>query len=252
VRKRSVRRYADGGSVKPLDVAPDLDVKINSDDPSAAFQRQIDALRKAEQHVAQAATQPQHNLTPRQQAFLDANPEMLDQPERLSRALLDAHKAGHEPDSDAFHSHVAHAFRIQHLETAAHNKAHYQGHQAGTPEYKQAVDHNLDDFIEQVNGKPAPRQARSRAGDDVPSMNDRMRAGHANMASALAMRDRATGDTIADRYWSGGGERPTGRVRLSPEQVEAARISGVSLAEYAANVLRLREEKQNGNYTGKP
>jgi len=43
-----------------------------------------------------------------------------------------------------------------------------------------------------------------------------------------------------------------GRVTLTPAQVDAARISGVSLTTYAEQLLRLREEKLNGNYTGRP
>lgn len=48
---------------------------------------------------------------------------------------------------------------------------------------------------------------------------------------------------------SGNGDRP-GRITLSAAQKEAAKIAGISEAEYAKNVIRLRNEKANGNYTG--
>lgn len=106
--KTHYKKYADGGAV-------DLKVPEPSDDASTAFQGQIDALRRAE-HFAEVARQPQHGLTPRQQAFLDQHPRMLDEPERLGAAILKAHQQNHEIDSDAFHNAVAENFRLHHLE----------------------------------------------------------------------------------------------------------------------------------------
>jgi len=51
--------------------------------------------------------------------------------------------------------------------------------------------------------------------------------------------------------WTGG--QSTGRrITLTPAMREAARISGISEEQYAKGLLRLREEKERGNYTGKP
>ena len=41
-----------------------------------------------------------------------------------------------------------------------------------------------------------------------------------------------------------------GRITLTVAQKEAAAIAGISQEEYAAQVLRLQQEKANGNYTG--
>jgi hypothetical protein len=167
----------------------------------------------------------------------------------LSLAIHSAHLAGHEPDSQAFHNHVREDYlnrdkvlsldesqiALRDLETA----------------YERGDTSAQADAANRIS-KTNTALARSRAGDDVPSMEDRMRSSSGGMASALASRDRVAGDTITDRYWSGGGERPTGKVRLSPEQVEAARFSGLTLAEYAAQVIRLRQEKAEGSHGGKP
>jgi hypothetical protein len=44
------------------------------------------------------------------------------------------------------------------------------------------------------------------------------------------------------------GSRPTGKVTLSPAEVEAARISGISAEEYAKEKLRYRNMLQSGEY----
>lgn len=48
------------------------------------------------------------------------------------------------------------------------------------------------------------------------------------------------------------GRRDDGRVTLTPAQKEAAKISGVSEKDYAAQLLILKKEKANGNYGGQP
>jgi hypothetical protein len=262
-RKQRLQRYANGGAVHhepAIDLetpAGSVTVEKDSDDTSAsdAFAKQIDALRQAELHVAEAAKQPQHGLTEKQQAFLDANPEMIAEPQRLGAAILKAHQQGFQPDSDAFHQTVADNWRIHHVVIGAENMASHS-HQPGTVEYQQEVHRHTDKMLEDLNddAPAAPkRAARNRAGGDyVPSMEDRMRSSSGGMASALASRDRSSGDTAVDRYWGGGDERKTGRVTLSPEQVEAAKVSGLSLQEYAAQVIRLREAKKNGDYLGQP
>ena len=233
--KTHYKRFAYGGAV-------DLKVTEQPDDASTAFQGQIDALRRAEAHVAQAATQPQHNLTPRQQAFLDANPEMLDQPERLSRALLDAHKAGHEPDSDAFHKHVEDVYRIQHLEVAAANAARHEGHQPGSAEHRAASDHHLDRLIDSVNDEP-PKFFKPKP------LPERRPIGIENMATSLAKSDPVIGDTASQRYFrdSSQSTNPT-KITLSPQEKEIARTLGQSEVDYARGKVELLRRKADGVY----
>jgi hypothetical protein len=258
--KSHYRHFATGGSVDGLDVAPDLRVNVTEDNSAAtalhdlerAFeagdtQAQAEATARisrantlaAEQRVAAAARQPQHNLTPRQQAFLDSNPEMLDQPERLGKAILDAHMANHEIDSDAFHNHVAHAFRIQHLETAAHNKAALE-HPPGSAEHHQVASDHLDKFISDVND-PEPEFFKPK-----PKPESRP-VGMQHLGSALARRDNL-GGTIASR--NGGdysGTNPS-RVTLSVAEKEMARALGQTELSYAQGKIELARRKSEGWY----
>jgi len=48
---------------------------------------------------------------------------------------------------------------------------------------------------------------------------------------------------------SSGTDRP-GRITLTVQQKEAAKIAGITEVEYAKNLQRLKAEKANGNYTG--
>lgn len=45
--------------------------------------------------------------------------------------------------------------------------------------------------------------------------------------------------------WSGKRDDRPGSIRLTPAMQEAAKIAGISLAEYSRQLLRLREEKAN-------
>jgi hypothetical protein len=222
--KTHYKRYADGGAV---------DLKVTEHEPpgdaSAAFQAQIDALRQAETHAARAATQ--HNLTPRQQKFIDDHPEMLAEPDRLSRAILDAHMANRPIDSDEFHEHVANAFRIQHLETAAHNTASLH-HPPGTLEHHREADATLDKLIADVNDtpkffKPKPIPERDRAA----------------MYSAPVSREGTTA-TRGSGYLS---DNP-GRITLTAEERSIAKAIGQSDIDYARGKIELARRKAEGHY----
>ncbi len=49
---------------------------------------------------------------------------------------------------------------------------------------------------------------------------------------------------------SSSGKREGGSITLTPLQKEAAKIAGITEKDYAIQVLRLRQEKMNGNYGG--
>ena len=55
------------------------------------------------------------------------------------------------------------------------------------------------------------------------------------------------GDTVVSNYLHGDS---MGRITLTAEQKSAARYSGISEAEYSRQLMRLRDEKANGNYGG--
>lgn len=50
--------------------------------------------------------------------------------------------------------------------------------------------------------------------------------------------------------YSGKREDRPGRITLSIDQREAAKIAGISEVQYAEQLIRLREEKAQGNYIG--
>jgi len=78
-----------------------------------------------------------------------------------------------------------------------------------------------------------------------PVADDYADSGRGRIVSAPVSRDP---------MGAGGGsynERP-GRVTLSAQQIEAAKIAGVDLKTYAEQVLKLRERKQSGDYGGSP
>ena len=108
------KAYATGGAVLPegpvtSEITNEVDApKSEVDDASAAFQAQIDSLRRAEQIQRSAPPAPQ--LTTNQAAFLRDNPHMMEAPHVLSAAIVKAHQAGYEPDSKAFHQAVARHF----------------------------------------------------------------------------------------------------------------------------------------------
>jgi phage I-like protein len=51
-----------------------------------------------------------------------------------------------------------------------------------------------------------------------------------------------------ESYGSGGGGSP-GRVKLTQQQAEMARLAGISEAEYAKQLRKLNEMKASGDYS---
>jgi len=83
-------------------------------------------------------------------------------------------------------------------------------------------------------------RARPSAADVEPAQTSQR-----SMVSAPVSREAPS--------WSGGkGTGRNTRITLSLQQKEHARVSGVTEEEYAKGLLRLREEKERGNYGGSP
>ena len=217
--KTKYRKFASGGAV-PLDVqietpaAPAVEaMEAPVDDASVAFQHQIDQLRQAE------AVQRQRNDEASRHAarlaevneILNANPDMLRNPDELVRAEKDAYAEGHEPYSPEFHRAVKRSFENSMMMKADNLSGH-------RPEARLAV---------------TARQEFEPTGRSI-----------GGMVSAPVSRE-----TFANGSYDSYGDRP-GRVTLSIAQKEAAKIAGISETDYAANVLRLRQEKADGRYGG--
>jgi hypothetical protein len=215
----------------PAAEAHDPTPKVEHDDASVAFQGQVDALRAAEANQQQRMAQGTPALPPtralrlqhwREQGYSEAEADyfnaLSENPHRTNAAVTAAREMGIDPNDVNFHTEVQKNF---HRLTAAEAEAQ------AAPE---------PDPAEPV------RRARGGAVDDEPSELGRWRPG----PISLAMTERS----IPGSY-NANGERP-GRVVLTPAQVEAAKIAGVSLKDYAEQVLRLRAEKAEGNYGGSP
>jgi hypothetical protein len=213
------KRFQSGGAVLAEDTtaAPELAATIDTDapisseadDPSIALQKQIAALRASEEIQRQrAAAQSVPPLSARQMAFVEANPDFMKNPEIAKEALMAAHRAGHEQDSQAFHAAVKKSF-----------------------DEKMMMSHP-DLSVEIFPPERAPQ---------LP-MHDRDRM--ASYVSAPVSRESASnGYDYSDKG---------SRVKMTPQMKEAARIAGISEVEYAEQVLRLRQEKAEGNYGGAP
>jgi hypothetical protein len=248
-KKTRYRRFKDGGAVSaPLHVeidtpqahvaadkaTADLLPAIESattipdvqDDASRAFQLQIDALRRSEQiqrdRAAQAASPKSSREETlqrwRDQGMTDGQADFL----RTHQHMID------EPE------------RLR----KASEHATQMGHQVDTPTYYAAIASKFAEAEPEKLSRLEPRTIPPKEGMLVlnsPTMPDRSR-----FVSAPVSRE-----SYANGSLDASGNRP-GSVRLSVAQKEAARYAGISEVEYAKNLLRLREEKEAGNYGGQP
>jgi hypothetical protein len=140
--------------------------------------------------------------------FLQRHPEMIDGWQLTYYCANEATKKGHEPNTD---SHRAETKRIfDHYLSEANNT-------------KQLAEKPTPEFF-----KPEPPPAPRRP------------PGKASIVSAPVSRDAAPGN-----YQSEFEDSPRS-VRLSPEQLDAARISGVTPAEYAKQLLRMKRMQASG------
>jgi hypothetical protein len=214
------KRFERGGAVMadipPVPPVAIVDIERNddaSDDASEAFKKQIEALRQSEEIHRDRAAQAYQEA--RVQQILKENPEMVRNPALVAEAEKEAFEAGHLAYSDVFHEDVRSRFQTK---LAA---------KTSPPPEPSAVEEALEGARH-----PAARM-------DLPEPR------HSNSFVVSAPVSRETGAT-------GYSDRAQGRVRLTAAMKEAARIAGISEAEYAAQVLRLREEKEAGNYGGSP
>jgi hypothetical protein len=223
--------YRDGGAVLadaeinievPADRLKPEAAEPAGDDASVAFQRQIDALKESERIQRERAAQATPALTLREQAFLKANPDFLDDHDIAHKALMQAHQAGHIQDSDEFHAAV---------------KSNWQALRP-TAE-AEAAQRDLEKAFELGDVK-----AQRLATDRISKAN--LEQVNSSFVSAPVSRE-----TQANGGYNSYGDRP-GRVTLTVAMKEAARIAGISEREYAENVLRLRQEKADGHHGGQP
>jgi hypothetical protein len=221
----------------PATEAHDFTPKVEHGDASVAFQGQIDALRKSEQMQRGHAGMNREEKSQywRENGIggddLKYLHELEDNPHVTVMAVADARKLGHQEDTQQFHQAVKSNFRklLPQLKQSDH-----------VAELEDAYNRGDEKAQAEITGRIAKAEtARARLEDE----SDRRRG---RIVSAPVSRD--TMGTGGGNY---GADRP-GKVTMTPEMKMAAKISGISETEYAQQVLRLREEKLNGNYTGRP
>lgn len=105
-----------------------------------------------------------------------------------------------------------------------------EGHAAFSPGYFESLEQHL-----------GLRQAAADEGEDPPPAPRQPSRGP--IVSAPVSRQAPS---------SPGGPPRSGRITLTPQQKEYAKIAGVSEEEYAKGVQKLEAEKLNGNYGGRP
>jgi len=150
----------------------------------------------------------QQGVSPANLAFLKAHPELIDGWELTLYAANEASKRGLEPDTDGHREKTREIFH--HWMTEA-NKT------------KQLAEKPTPEFF-QPEPPPAPRRP----------------PGKAAIVSAPVSRDASPGN-----YQSEFEDSPRS-VRLSPDQIEAAKIAGVTPREYAKQLLRMRRMQASG------
>jgi hypothetical protein len=97
--------------------------------------------------------------------------------------------------------------------------------------------------------------AKYSGGASVPSLHDEAWISQEDRPpTRREMGERILAQSYRDNLtvpsWSGKREDRPGSITLTPAQKEASRISGLSEVEYARQLIRLREEKAQGNYIG--
>ena len=238
MRVKSKYQFKDGGRISPdeLPIEPSIEHPTESAPPEApteppapppepsndaaqALQRQIDeltkseALRRQQQAVMQQPQPPtreQKLALWRQTGMSDGEAHFLSQ----HPAMID------NSDMTAF----------------AVNQANLAGHQRGTDAHYEAVKKIFDENFSGQQGQtesPVMQQTPKFFRPSPPPAAPKP----SNFVSAPVSREVPTG--------SG---RPRGQVKLTPSEVEAARISGITLEQYAKEKLKYEGMKASGEY----
>lgn len=171
---------------------------------TAAWTGHLQKLQEGKTALEQHLRQPQQQ--PVQQNPVEVMAASLTP---ASAAWLRAHPAAAQ-DIDALRS--AHTLAL---------KRH--GHE--TPAYFAAIENMLGMAPVAEQGR-AQAQPQNRV--EVPVGDDAM----SGAAQAVSQRQSAPAAAPVSRSGNGGGSAPTGRVRLSPDEVEAAEIAGQTPEEY--------------------
>jgi hypothetical protein len=203
---------------QPVEPQPELP---QQDGATLALKKQIESLRQSEQLQRQQAAMPQQEPLSREQRLAAWRQQGISEAE--------AHFFQRNPEM------------IDHPQITglAVNQAKQAGHQRGTDAHfdfvKKAFDANLAHLQAQANPdmQPTPQFFKPPPGPPTRS---------APNPSALVSAP------VSHSIPSGSGARPRGKITLTPTEVEAARVSGVSIEEYARQKSLYENMKADGSY----
>jgi len=201
--------------------APPADEKLEKalDDASLALRAQIGGLKHSAELQRQRAS-----MSPREQRL----------------AEWQAQGAGLSPDEvEFFRNNPA---LVDHPQITAHAiaQAKQAGHQRGTAEHLAAVKEAFDATLAHLQAEAAKNEMPASTPEFfAPPPAQPARSGRRPTVSAPVSRSIPTAS----------GSRPkSGTVRLTPSEVEAARISGLSVEQYAKEKLRYQSMREAGEY----
>jgi hypothetical protein len=136
-----------------------------------------------------------------------------------------------------------------HIMTAAVDEVRQRGIRDDSPEWYSEVKETFEDHIHRRLDESPAKPAPPPAAYEVPS---RYRNGEPGYQPEMPSRSGLYSAPVSrDVPRDSRGERP-GMVVLTPAMKEAAKFSGVSEELYAENLLKLRQAKDDGHYTGQP
>jgi hypothetical protein len=224
------KAYATGGGI-PLDVRlgyQPLDVQVDTPAANVAADAATEQMLEAVSLTDEASNAFQHQIDDLRKAeriqkernevaaFLRANPDMVKHPEITGQAEIEAQK---------------------------------QGHQYGSPAFYEAVRDNFTRMTDPEEVSARYLEKMAELGEDVsePAAEDYeppSTPSRGHMVSAPVSRE-----TQANGAYDSYGDR-RGKITLSIQQREAARIAGVDEKTYAEQLLVLRQRKSEGDYGG--
>jgi hypothetical protein len=231
--KSGYRKYRDGGPV-PSEITVDIDREPAAN--GGVTQQHAEALDSG-------LSQLQHQISP----VDDASAALQTQINQLRQA-----ESAQRQRNDDADRHAARMAEVNEILKAnpemvrngdelvrAEKDAYAEGHEPYSPDFHRAVIRNFKGYM--ALKAQAPVAAAGSEFEPSYASSGRSIGG---MVSAPVSRE-----TFANGSYDSYGDRP-GRVTLSISQKEAAKIAGISETDYAANVLRLRQEKADGRYGG--
>jgi hypothetical protein len=215
--KSRYKQFATGGVVQaepPAPIAPvasiDIDTSPEGDDASAAFQKQIDALRESERIQKERTTLAAQ--VEQVSRYVAEHPTMLQNPGIVKLAANEVGNEGH-------------------------------GLEPHSREFFERVKNNFEKRIERLN---APDDFSPKPSAETPKFFEPPEPrGSPSMFSAPVSRSIPGSSPEATEVASG---RKASRVTLSVEEKEIARRSGISEADYALGKLELQKRKAGGFY----